>query len=321
MKLRGLRRWLMWASVIFIVSAGMLLTRWSPLSLHALASLQPRAIITASGTIEAEEVKISSERGGRVLSVTVNEVDPIEEGQLLVQLDDSLLVAQMGEAEAAVVAARAMLAETKAGPRPSEIAAARAEVARAEAELAGARDAYQHAQEMLKTPHDLIAQIDDARARIALAKAQIGQAQARYGTAQALRDGTTGGSDYDKTKRVVYEQQMIAAQAAIEAAQEAEKGAEATLAALEAIRRNPLALIAEVQGEAVAALVLFHFGAKAWYMQGMSRPLHREKSRAGAGSGQTGCAPGWPAGRGDRRSRGGSAAGRGRAASGAGATG
>ncbi len=37
------------------------------------------------------------------------------------------------------------------------------------------------------------------------------------------------------------------------------------------------ALIAEVQGEAVAALVLFHFGAKAWYMQGMSRPLHREK--------------------------------------------
>jgi lipid II:glycine glycyltransferase (peptidoglycan interpeptide bridge formation enzyme) len=37
------------------------------------------------------------------------------------------------------------------------------------------------------------------------------------------------------------------------------------------------ALIAEVQGEAIAALVLFHFGAKAWYMQGMSRPLHREK--------------------------------------------
>lgn len=37
------------------------------------------------------------------------------------------------------------------------------------------------------------------------------------------------------------------------------------------------ALIAEVQGDAVAALVLFHFGAKAWYMQGMSRPLHREK--------------------------------------------
>jgi len=236
----------MWVSVILVASAGMLFTRWSPLSLHALASLQPRAIITASGTIEAEEVKISSEMGGRILSVTVNEGDPVEEGQLLVQLDDSLLVAQAGEAEAAVAAARAMLAETKAGPRPSEIAAARAEVARAEAELTGARDTYQHAQEMLKTPHDLIAQIDDARARIALAKAQIGQAQARYGTAQALRDGTTGGSDYDKTKRAVYEQQMIAAQAAIEAAQEAEKGAEATLAALEAIRRSPLALIAEV---------------------------------------------------------------------------
>jgi multidrug resistance efflux pump len=238
-KLHRVRYWLIWTTVILIASTGMLLP------LYALASPRPRAIITASGTIEAEEVKVSSEMGGRVLSVVANEGNPVEKGQLLVQLDDSLLVAQVGEAEAAVAAARAVLAETKAGPRPSEVAAARAEVARTEAELTGARDTYQHAQELLETPHDLIAQIDETRARIALTKAQIGQAQARYGAAQALRDGTTGGSDYDKTKRAVYEQQMVAAQAAIEAAQEAQRGAEATLSALEAVRRNPLALIAE----------------------------------------------------------------------------
>lgn len=36
-------------------------------------------------------------------------------------------------------------------------------------------------------------------------------------------------------------------------------------------------LVAEVEGEAVAALVLFVFAGKAWYLYGMSRDLHREK--------------------------------------------
>ncbi len=36
-------------------------------------------------------------------------------------------------------------------------------------------------------------------------------------------------------------------------------------------------LIAEVNHEAVAALILFHFNGKAWYLYGMSREAHREK--------------------------------------------
>ncbi|MHC1784724.1 MAG: lipid II:glycine glycyltransferase FemX [Anaerolineaceae bacterium] len=36
-------------------------------------------------------------------------------------------------------------------------------------------------------------------------------------------------------------------------------------------------LIAEVEGQPVAGLILFHFGKKAWYLYGMSRDLHREK--------------------------------------------
>jgi len=36
-------------------------------------------------------------------------------------------------------------------------------------------------------------------------------------------------------------------------------------------------LIAEVEGEAVAGVVIFRFAGKAWYMFGMSYPLHREK--------------------------------------------
>jgi len=36
-------------------------------------------------------------------------------------------------------------------------------------------------------------------------------------------------------------------------------------------------LIAEVEGEAVAGLILFHFADRAWYMYGMSRNVQREK--------------------------------------------
>lgn len=36
-------------------------------------------------------------------------------------------------------------------------------------------------------------------------------------------------------------------------------------------------LIAEVDGEAVAAVIVFRFAGKAWYLFGMSRPLHRDK--------------------------------------------
>jgi lipid II:glycine glycyltransferase (peptidoglycan interpeptide bridge formation enzyme) len=36
-------------------------------------------------------------------------------------------------------------------------------------------------------------------------------------------------------------------------------------------------LLAEVEGEPVAGVIIFRFGGRAWYMYGMSRDLHREK--------------------------------------------
>ncbi|MDK2979922.1 MAG: hypothetical protein PWQ55_269 [Chloroflexota bacterium] len=36
-------------------------------------------------------------------------------------------------------------------------------------------------------------------------------------------------------------------------------------------------LLAEVEGQAVGGLFLFHFGSRSWYIYGMSRDLHREK--------------------------------------------
>jgi peptidoglycan pentaglycine glycine transferase (the first glycine) len=37
------------------------------------------------------------------------------------------------------------------------------------------------------------------------------------------------------------------------------------------------ALLAEVDGEIIAGIVLFHFGGRSWYLYGMSKDVHREK--------------------------------------------
>jgi HlyD family secretion protein len=63
--------------------------------------------LTASGTIEATDITISSEIGGRVTEVLVNEGDSVEKGQLLIQLDGTLLDAQRNQAAAALDTAKA----------------------------------------------------------------------------------------------------------------------------------------------------------------------------------------------------------------------
>ena len=77
--------------------------------LAALAGCaQPSAgPITASGTVEAPDIAIMAEAGGRVISVTADAGAPVKAGQLLVQLDDALPRAQARQADAAIAAAQA----------------------------------------------------------------------------------------------------------------------------------------------------------------------------------------------------------------------
>ena len=59
------------------------------------ALLNPAAsALTASGTIEAIEVTISPEIGGKVAEVAVDEGAAVKAGDMLFRLDDTLLQAQ-----------------------------------------------------------------------------------------------------------------------------------------------------------------------------------------------------------------------------------
>lgn len=130
--------------------------------------------ITASGTIEAAEVQVSAETGGRVTDVLVAVGDTVTAGQPLVQFDTALLEGQLAQAEAALAAAAANHALLAAGPSAEQIAAGETAVARAQAAL----DALNEQLDTLANDQDdLESEIDDLGQQIADLTAAFTEAQ------------------------------------------------------------------------------------------------------------------------------------------------
>ena len=203
----------------------------------------PSGTIEASGSIEADEVVIASEFGGRVEEVLADEGDEVEAGQVLIILDTDLLGAQIGEVEAAVAAARADLARVEAGARPGEIATAEARLEQAVAARDGAERAWQDARALRDNPQELNAQIDEARTQMELAERGVAQAQAQLQTLKIQRDAYAGGGDDDsKTRYQALDQQVRAGEAAVAIAEETLAGARTNLQNLTQMRDNPIAL-------------------------------------------------------------------------------
>ena len=70
--------------------------------------------LSASGTISAKDVKISSETGGKVIDIAVIESDVVTQGDILFRLDDEIIQAHYNQAQAVVDAARATVDAAKA---------------------------------------------------------------------------------------------------------------------------------------------------------------------------------------------------------------
>jgi multidrug resistance efflux pump len=131
---------------------------------------------SASGFIETEEVGIAAETKGRITSVAVDEGDFVEAGQVLVEIDITLLDAEAAQVEAEVETAKAQLAKAKAGVRVEEIARAEAAVTMAEANAEAAYTLWQNAIMLRDNPQELGLQIDAARTALDLAELQIAYA-------------------------------------------------------------------------------------------------------------------------------------------------
>jgi HlyD family secretion protein len=116
--------------------------------------------IAASGFIEADEVSVTPEIGGRVISIGAAEGDPVKAGAVLVKLDDSLLQAQARQAQAAVAVAQAGLQQ-------------------AEAARDGAQRVLDSALDIQKNPQDLDTQIIAAQGVFEVAEVNLRQANLR----------------------------------------------------------------------------------------------------------------------------------------------
>jgi HlyD family secretion protein len=140
----------------------------------------------ASGSVEATEVQISSQVGGRLMELKVAEGDRVAVGQAIAQLDttDVLLLVRRATADRDLAAAQ--LALLLAGSRQEDIRQAGAQLKGAEADTIGARDDLAAAEAdvtrfetLLKSNSGTAKQRDDAAARRDQAKARLQAAQER----------------------------------------------------------------------------------------------------------------------------------------------
>lgn len=195
-------------------------------------------VLSASGTIEADEIRIAGELGGRITAVAVGPGDLVRANQVLVRLDDTPLQSRLFEAEAAVAVAEAQLAEARAGPGAHEVAAAEALLALAQAQRDGYRAAWENALEALENPQELDAQIAQARTQVKLAEQGAILAEAQLAREQLIRDQKAVGT----VERDIAEWQVVAAEERLAERQADLETARALLNGLWAIRAEPLAL-------------------------------------------------------------------------------
>ncbi len=157
--------------------------------------------LVASGFIEAEEIKIGPETGGRIAAITVAEGNCVEAGQTLVRMDDAVLAAQITAAQASLAVAEAELAQAEAGARPEQIRQAEAALTQAKALHDSAHQAWQDAVAIRDNPQELNARIVDAQTQVAVAEAAVTQAEALKNAAEIAQ------TNYDDAYEAIDEAQ------------------------------------------------------------------------------------------------------------------
>jgi HlyD family secretion protein len=150
--------------------------------------------LRASGYVEATEVRVAPEVGGRVVEMLVQEGDRLEVGATVAKLDTSDTQLLIRRAEAEREQALAQLALLRAGARPEDIrqAAAQLESAQADAhatesELESAAADLSRFEALLQSNSGSRKQRDDAATRREVAAAKVNAARERVkAAAEAL---------------------------------------------------------------------------------------------------------------------------------------
>jgi HlyD family secretion protein len=127
----------------------------------------PQTILHVSGRLESDETDIGAKTGGRISEILVAEGDSVKKGQLVVELEDEEIAAQLSGLEA-------------------QIEAAQQEEVQASAEIAVAESRIQEATLNLQQSEvDTTGRIEQAQFTVAAAESDLRQAEARVKQAEA----------------------------------------------------------------------------------------------------------------------------------------
>ncbi|CAN5810364.1 efflux RND transporter periplasmic adaptor subunit [soil metagenome] len=146
----------------------------------------------ASGYVEATEVRVAGEIGGRLLEVLAEEGKRVTTGDVLARVDTSDLQIALRRAQADKDQASAQLQVVQAGARPEDLRqaaaqtqSAQADVAAAEAERSAATADLQRFEALLQANAGSRKQRDDALTRQQVAQARVTSAIERVRAAEA----------------------------------------------------------------------------------------------------------------------------------------
>ena len=132
------------------------------------------SVLTASGYVVAHhKIAVGAKVMGRVAWIGVEKGDTVQEGQVLVRLEDSEFRAQVNQASANLAASQARLDRVQSGSRPQEKLKDRAAVLEAEANLKNAEAEYQRTETLFRSGVTSKAELDRALAQRDSARALV----------------------------------------------------------------------------------------------------------------------------------------------------
>jgi HlyD family secretion protein len=174
---------------------------------------QGATVLSASGYVVAHhKIAVGAKVMGRVAWIGVEKGDTVQQGQVLVRLEDAEFRAQVNQAQANLAAAQAKLDQLRAGSRPQEKLKDKAGVLQAEANLRNAEADYERSSKLYpagvvsKAELDrAIAQRDTARALLEAAKqssamTDIGPRAEEIAAAEAQVKQMKAALDYAETQ-------------------------------------------------------------------------------------------------------------------------
>lgn len=162
-----------------------------------------------TGTIEADDVSIGTELGGRILNILVDDGEKIAKGTEIVEIDTTDFKIKLKKARAALKASEAKLDEIIEGAREEEIKNATANIKNIEIQLVGAKKNYDYRLENYNNLKELFQnsvvsqqKIEDAKALVDSEETKVKSLEKQLEAANSKLDLLLSGARKQKIEMV-----------------------------------------------------------------------------------------------------------------------